>query len=744
MSDTLQTEPFIGGAFPRVEGPYKLTGLARYTSDHDFEGMLYAVPVCATIANGRLRALHTEAAAAMPGVHMVYTRDNIGRFYRVAADAGAKVDETRPPFEDDVIRYYGQYVALVVADTYEQAVAAAAAVRAEYDASAPDVSMRLAPDDPPKVEDERGDAAAEFARAQIRLDRTYTTPIETHNPIELHASVALYDGQSFTLYETTQAIQNHKRAMAQMLGVPEDRVRVVTEHLGSGFGGKLWPWPHALLAAAAARNLRRPVKLVVDRRMMFHNVGHRANTQQRVRLSARPDGRLTSLQHDYLYHVAQAEFMKENCGEATPYLYSTPNLRVTSGSARRHLAPNTSMRGPGAVPGLFALESAMDELAIQLGIDPVELRLRNEPGIDESENVPFSSRHMRECLQQGAEVFGWGRRDPRVGSMRRADGAVLGWGMASCSWMAKRQPAEVSVQLNADGTARVATGSQDIGTGTYTVVAQMAAQACGLPLDRIQVVLGDTTLPPGPLSGGSMATGSLVPAVLAAAREATRHAIDCALRAPGSRFAGAKAEELAFSAGRIHRRGEPPSSGEPFERFLQAERISHVTGHGRSDSSDADPDAGKYSIHSYGAHFVEVAWEPAIARLRVERVVTFIDAGKVINLRTGRNQIEGAVVMGIGMAMFEQTHYDARNGAPVNGNLADYLVATHADAPPIDVHFIDAPDTKLNELGARGIGEIGLAGFAAAVTAAVHHATGVRVRDLPVRIEDLLMAPVHA
>ncbi|MDH2239686.1 xanthine dehydrogenase family protein molybdopterin-binding subunit [Pigmentiphaga sp. GD03639] len=735
---TQHTESSIGAGHIRVEGPLKVTGRARYAADHGLPGMLHAVPVCATVGKGRILGIETGVARGMPGVRKVYTRENIGRFPRVDESA-AKLDEYRPPMEDDEIRYYGQYVALVVADTLEQAMAAAAAVAVQYDAQTPDVSMDLAPDDEPRVDTERGDAPGAYAQAGIRIDHTYTTPPETNNPLEMHATVAVYDGRAFTLYESSQGIVNHRVAMARMLDVPEDSVRVVTEHVGSGFGSKLWPWGHSLLAAAAARDLGSPVKLVLSRRMMFHNVGHRSNTSQRVRLSATRDGRLTSLRHDYLFHVAMDEYHKENCGEATGFLYSTPNLRAAYGSARRNIAPTTSMRGPGAVPGLYAIESAMDELAIELGMDPVELRLRNEPEQDEAAGLPFSSRHLRECLLQGAERFGWARRDPRVGSMRR-DGLVLGWGMAACSWMAVRLKAQASVALRADGTARVASATQDIGTGTYTVMAQMAGSVLGLPPDRIEVALGDTALPPGPTSGGSMATGSLVPAVLAAARDAVRQLAACAARAGLPQLAGVAADDLRLTGGRLHGAGRPPSSGVPFQDVLRAAGIERIEGHGQSEGSDADPRAKRHSMHSFGAHFVEVTWEPAIARLRVARVVTVIDAGRIINPRTGRNQIEGAVVMGVGMALLEETSYDSRQGAPVNNNLADYMVATHADAPDIDVHFVEHPDTVLNELGARGIGEIGLAGVAAAITSAVHHATGVRVRDLPVKVETLLQA----
>lgn len=735
------TPSAVGRATVRVDGPLKVSGAARYTSDFHFPGLLYAVPVGATIANGTIAAIDGRAAEAMPGVRKVYTRHNIGTFFRKPASSDARVDEYRPPLEDDVVRYYGQYVALVVADTFEHATAAARKVKVGYgNVAKPDVSTPLAPESgaAPEVETERGDPDAAFASAPVTLDRTYGTPVETHSSIELHASVATYDGGRFTLYETTQAVMNFREVLAHMLGVPAENVRVVTEFLGTGFGGKLWPWPQSLLAAAAARDLGKPVKLVLTRPMTFQSAGHRPRTQQRIRLGATRDGKLVSLRHDYVYDRAPLSEYKEDCGESSGFLYSTPNLRVTAAHAVRHLGVATSMRGPGAVPGLFALESAMDELALALKMDPVALRLANEPAIDESLKLPFSSRHLKECLSVGAEKFGWARRNPEIGSMRDS-GRILGWGVAACTWLAARWPAQASVMFRADGTVRVASATQDIGTGTYTVLAQMVSQLTGVDVAHVEVVIGDTHLPPGPISGGSMATASLVPAVAQAAREAIARLLDVA--GAGSQAGTAGAAPLDFHQGRVHRKDQPPDEGRRFEEVLAAARIGHVEGRGKSEGTFKAKNP-THSTHSFGAHFVEVAWQPDIARLRVDRTLTVIDAGRIINPLAGRNQIEGAVAMGIGMALFEETRYDPRNGMPINSNLADYVMTTHADAPPMDVVFLDHPDTTLNEFGARGIGEIGLAGMAAAVTNAVHHATGVRVRELPVRIEDLLASKV--
>jgi xanthine dehydrogenase YagR molybdenum-binding subunit len=687
QNETTENKGFsvIGRPIPRVDGPLKVSGTATYTSDHNFSGMLYAVPVPSTIAKGSITRLDTSTAEKMPGVRAVFQQETIGRFFRVPPnpDFSILIDERRTPFEDDIIRYYGQYVALAVADSLEQAQAAADAVKVTYKEETPDVRTKLEPQDEPKVGSQRGDAVGAFNSAPVKIDQTYVTPVETHNPIELHATVAVWDGTSFTLYETTQSVKNHQLAMSAMLGVPPENLRIVSRFLGSGFGGKLWPWTHDALAAAAARNLNRPVKLVLSRKMTFQTAGHRPLTQQRIRLGATANGKLTSTQHDSLNHSSILDDYEEGCSESTPRLYRCPNLRVTNGVVHRNVGTPTSMRGPGAVPGLFALESAMDELAVKL-------------------NLPFTSRHLKECLTVGAEKFGWHQRTPAVGSMRK-DGLVVGWGVAAATWIANRLDCQATIDLKADGSVRVACCTQDIGTGTYTMLAQMAGEALGISPDKIEVVLGDSALPAGPFSGGSMATGSLVPAVLEAAKNAIQQIQFAASKA--GPFSGQLTDQLVFSNGRIHRKDQPPTNGVPYEQVLQSANVNSVSGSGRSHGDFSDLvglTKPKISSHSFGAQFIEVTWQPEIARLRVSRVLTVIDAGRIINPRTGRNQIEGAVVMGIGMALFEHTTYDDQHhGAPINSNLADYVVTTNADSPEIDVVFLDYPDTHLNAFGVR-------------------------------------------
>ena len=738
----------IGAMVPRIDGPLKTTGMARYASDYNFRGMVYAVPVRSTIASGKILSIDSKAAEAMPGVLLVMHHGNVMPLYRNAS--GGRISESRPPFEDETVSYWGQYVAAVVAETFQQAQAAAAAVRVEYEPAKFNVDASLSDSLPPegqtggpRVLSYRGDTEAAFASAPVQVDEVYTTPVETHNPMEMHATVAVWDGKKYTLYETSQGVMNHQTVMAQVLGEPKENVEVVSRFIGSGFGGKLFPWSHSAIAAAASRKLKRPVKFTLSRQMMFSNSGHRPRTQQRMRLGATPDGKLVSLQQDYRNHTSYGDDVRENCGEATPFLYSTPNLKVTSALVRRNIGTPTPMRGPGAVPGLFALESAIDELAIKLKKDPVELRLSLDTLVDEEKNKPFSSRHLKECLQVGAERFGWSRRTPEVGSMRKGD-LILGWGVAAASWGSNRGTCEASLSLRSDGTARLSCGTQDIGTGTYTVIAQVVSDKTGIPINKIDVVLGSSSLPPGPTSGGSTATSTFLPAVVDSVNAAVKVLLSVASSTKGSPLLGNDPGSLALSGGRVHAKGQAAASGVPYDQILRLANLASANGDGKSGGLGADPKARDYSTHSFGTQFVEVEWDPGIAKLRVSRVVSVVDGGRIINKRTATNQMAGAVMMGVGMGLFEETIYDPRNGHAINDNFADYIVPTIADMPEIDVHFLDIPDLVINEYGARGIGEIGLAGIAPAITAAVYHATGVRLRRVPVRIEDLLESKVSA
>jgi xanthine dehydrogenase YagR molybdenum-binding subunit len=729
----------IGGPITRIDGKLKVTGGAKYAADYPIEKLAYGVAVPSTIADGKIARIDSVKAEKMPGVLAVFHHDNFDKLYRPAGafEELSRPGESRPPFEDGNIYYYGQFVALVVADTFQQAQDAAANVHVTYDEKAPLVLLNQATTSNTTLAKKysRGDADSAFPKAPVQLDQTYTTPTETHNPMEMHATIAVWNKDKVTLYESSQGVVNHHNVMSEMLGIPLENIEVISKFIGSGFGGKLFPWPHSLLAAVAARRLGRPVKVSVPRTLMFTTVGHRPATQQRMRLGATQDGKLVSFQNDILQHTSLVDDYVEDCTQVSSLLYSSPNNTAIQHLARLNVGTPTPMRGPGRTPALFAIESAMDELAIKLNMDALELRLKNYAETDEASNLPWSSKHLREAYQTGADRFGWSKRNPKVGSMRNGD-LIQGWGMATCTWPAGRHAAEVRVRLLADGTARASCATQDIGTGTYTVFAQVVSDKTGLPLGKIQVVLGDSALPPGPTSGGSSVTSTVLPAIVEATQKAVDAVIQVAVYTPNSPFQNVDAKTLKMTQGRIHAQDKSPDTGVPFQDILALRNLVGLDGHAKTD---ADPDVKKFSTHSFGAHFCEISFDPGIARLRITRWLTVIDGGRMVNAKTARNQILGGVVMGIGMGLFEATIYDTRNGHPINNNFADYIVPVNADIPEMDCIFLDYPDTVLNEYGARGVGEIGLTGVASALTSAVYHATGVRVRDLPIRMEQLLV-----
>jgi xanthine dehydrogenase YagR molybdenum-binding subunit len=729
----------VGQFITRVDGSLKVTGHAPYAVEHDIPGLVYGYGVASTIGAGRVKSIDSAAAEKMPGVLAVLHHGNVEPMFRPANafEENSRAGESRPPFEDENIYYYGQFVALAVAKTFEQAMAAASAIRVDYEEKEPNVDL-TGPNSKPEPHEaakySRGDAVGSFASAPVKFEATYTTPTETHNAMEMHGTIAVWKDKKLTLYETTQGVVNHHNVASEMLGVPLESIEVVSPFIGSGFGSKLFPWPHSFLAAVAARHVNLPVKVSVPRTLMFTTVGHRPHTHQRIQLGADNTGKLVALNHEILQATSMVDDYVENCVEVTSMLYSCPNLQATQKLVHLNIGTPTPMRGPGRTPSLFALESAMDELAIKLNIDPLEIRLRNYAEVDESSGKPWSSKHLREAYQLGAEKFGWSNRTPKVGSMKKGD-EILGWGMATCNWPATRHAAEVRVTLLADGSARAVCATQDIGTGTYTVFAEIVSDKTGIPLNKIKVVLGDSALPPGPTSGGSSATATVVPAIAQASEAAVKAVFEVASRTDKSPFQNADPKTLAMTAGKVHLASSSPDSGVPFEEVIKLRRLASLDGHAKTD---ADPESKKFSTHCFGAHFCEVAYDPGIVKLRVTRWLTVMDAGRIINKKAATNQILGGVVMGIGMGLFEETVYDPRTGKPVNNNYADYLVSVNSDIPPMECIFLDYPDTKLNAYGAKGLGEIGLTGCASALAMATYHATGVRVRDLPIRIEKLM------
>ncbi|WP_455922910.1 xanthine dehydrogenase family protein molybdopterin-binding subunit [Pseudomonas putida] len=732
------SDPIIGTPTRRVDGRQKVSGAARYAADHPMPGLLYAYGVYSTVASGRIRQLDDSQARQMPGVVTVLHHGNMEALHRTPNAplkdvlTASKADEHRLPFEDDVVYYPGQFVALVVAESFEQARAAAYRVKLDYETreSTKDLeqALRLHGSKDGGKGHHRGDPPTAFDGAPHQLDQTYTTPVEVHNPMEMHATTAWWQDGRLYLYESTQGVVNHRNMLANVFDLPPERVKVRAPFIGSGFGGKLWPWPHSVATCAAAKATGRPVQLMLPRAQMFTTVGHRPETRQRLRLATDAQGKLVSIRHESYNSTSTLDSYTETCGSVTQSLYSCPNVLVSHNNSPVNRGTPTSMRAPGAAPGLFALESAIDEMALAVGMDPLKFRQLNLATQDESQGLPWSSNHLPEALEQAAKRFGWHDRNPAIGAMRDGD-QIIGYGLGACNWEAFQMPTEARVILRADGSALVQSAVQDIGTGTYTIVAQTVSQLTGLPLERIEVELGSSALPPGTLSGGSWLTASVMPAVAGATRKALAQLQEWAV-APDGVFAGAKAEEVTVKDGHLEHGGQQASFGQ----VLDKQRLARAEGFFHNDAAKN----GKYSFRSFGAHFVEVRWDPGISRLHVARVVSAIDVGKVVNPLAARNQVEGAIVMAIGMALFEAGEHDPRTGLPANNNYAEYVVPVHADQPEIDVILLDYPDLNMSEFGARGIGEIGITGLAAAVANAVYHATGKRVRDLPITKEKLM------
>ncbi|RRV10350.1 xanthine dehydrogenase family protein molybdopterin-binding subunit [Pseudomonas sp. v388] len=734
------SESILGMPQRRIDGGQKVSGQARYAADHPVAGMLYAYGVYSTVASGRVLSIHDQQARSMPGVVDIFHHRHFPDLHRTPDTAlsfaamltASKADEHRLPFEDDQVYYPGQFVALVVGKTFEQARAAAYAVKVDYQSAEPIKSLAEglkangAKDG--GAGHSRGDADSAFQSAARSIDQTYTTPVETHNPMEMHASTAYWQDGKLYLYESSQGVVNHRNFLANVFDLPPDRVEVRAPFIGSGFGSKLWPWPHSVAVCAAAKVTGHPVQFMLPRAQMFTTVGHRPETRQRLRLATDAAGKLVSIRHESYNSTSTLDAYTENCGGVTKSLYSCPNVLVSHKISGVNRGTPTSMRAPGAAPGLFALESAIDEMALAAGMDPLAFRKLNLSVKDESQNLPWSSNHLPEAIDQAAERFGWHQRNAAVGSMRDGD-EIIGYGMGACNWEAYQVPTEARVILRADGTALAQCGLQDIGTGTYTIVAQTVSQLTGLPLDKIEVELGSSSFPSGPVSGGSWVTASVMPAIAGATREALGKLRDYAVAKDGV-FADQPGDSLSVENGQFVK-GEQRVA---FSEILRRKRLARAEGHFHSDMNQDK----EHAFRSFGVHFVEVRWDPGISSLRVSRVVSAIDVGKVINPLAARNQVEGAIVMAIGMALFEAAEYDPRNGMPVNNNYAEYVVPVHADQPDIDVLLLDYPDYKLGEFGARGIGEIGVTGLAAAVANAVYHATGKRVRDLPITKEKLM------
>ena len=649
-----------------------------------------------------------------------------------------------PPLQDDLVRHNGQHIGVVVAETFEQATHAADLVRVAYEEEPAATALDAAlPHAFPVTEGNegggtpaayrRGDPARALAEAPVTVDETYVIARENHNPIELHATIAAWEGDRLTLHDKTQWPGNVRSYIALTFGIPEEDVRVVSPFVGGAFGSALRTWPHVVLAAMAARQVGRPVKIVLTRRQMYTSVGCRPHTVQRVALGAGRDGRLVATLHDATAETSSYEEYTEQLLDTTWALYRCANLATHYRLVRLAMHSPTPMRAPGHVSGIYALECAMDELAIALDMDPVELRLRNHADRDQSEDLPWSSESLKECCRLAGERFGWERRSPAPRSMRK-DGQLVGYGMASAYYPARRGPASARARILPDGSALVQSASSDMGPGTYTSMTQVAAEALGLPVAKVRFELGDTLLPRAPVHGGSMTMASLGPAVHEACVAARREVLGLARGDGNSPLHGAPDDAVGFAEGRIFRTDDP-SAGESFAEILQRHGSDGVEAIG-----DAKPgaEAKKFSMHGFGAVFAEVRVDPDFGTVHVRRLVGAYGVGRVVNPKIAHSQCIGGMVGGIGMALLEDTRVDPRFGRVTNANLAEYLVPVNADVHELEALFVEEHDPHINPLGAKGVAEIAICGVAPAIANAVYHATGRRVRALPITPEKLL------
>ena len=734
---TATRERTIGAPVDRVDGPPKVTGAAQYPSDFTFPDLTHAVLVQSTIAAGAIRGIDAAKAEVAPGVLAVITHENA----RVLVEGPtARFDPwpTSPPLKDNRILHRGQCAAVVVARTREQAAAAARLVEIDYEEAVPVVSL----DDPRATvlpdrwgqDVDRGDVTAALASAEVAYDETFTTAAVTNNPMGLFATVARWEGDRLTVHDTSQDPMSTRRALAAAFELPETGVRVLVPYLGGGFGAALRAWPHVILTALAARVVGRPVKLVLTRPQMFTSAGHRPETLQRVRLGATRDGRLVAVDHESTATLgALGDGGLEPVTQVTTNAYSCPNVATHERRAWLHIPTPYWMRAPGRVQGHFALESALDELSYTLGIDPIELRLRNHAEVHPESGRPWSSKTLRECYVAGAERFGWARRTPEIGSIRDGNWLV-GYGMAGVTFTSGQARCEATVSIRRDGTAHVRSAATDIGTGTYTIATQVAAELLGLDIDQVQVEIGDTDLPFAPYSGGSGMATSLSAAIQDAAGNLVRAFLDVVADDESSPLRGRSPDEVATTEGGIHV-VDAPALGERYVDILARHGLPEITADG-----ERDPQADGASPPPYGsfaACFAEVRVDADLGLLRVARIVSAVDAGRILNEKLARNQIIGGAVMGIGMTLLEETVFDAETGRIANATFADYLIPANADVADVDVVFVGKPDT-VRPIGIKGIGEIGVVGVSAAIANAVYHATGRRIRSLPITVEQLL------
>ncbi|APO72855.1 xanthine dehydrogenase YagR molybdopterin-binding subunit protein (plasmid) [Rhizobium gallicum] len=747
----------LGGRLSRLDGPAKITGKANYALENQIDGVVHGVMVQSTIAAGTISSMDISAAEESPGVLLVLTPDNIMELKSATTWAGTPGPEGPYLALTNEITFSGQHVAAVFAETLEQATAAAALIKVSYD----EKQAIFGFDDPRAGEGiaveqmtiEWGNAEQALAEAPVRIEAEYKTPREYNVPIEPHGLIAKWDGDVLTLWEPSQWVDGMARSYAEWFELPFENVRIISPYIGGGFGSKALSLPHAALAIMAARKLDRPVKLAVTRAQTFTAFGGRPATRQTLALGATKQGKLLSIVQRGANETAMTGVAVEPLGAVTSIMYDVPNFSSRQNIVPVHTVLPGALRAPGENPSAWGLESAIDELAYAVGIDPVEIRLLNYAERDPHAKIPWSTRQLREAFAVGGEAFGWSKRSPKPRSMRDGN-ALIGWGVAAGTYPVRRTPGEALVRILADGTAEIASSGIDMGQGTYTIMAQTAAEVLGIPVEQIHVKLGDSALPRAPVAGGSQLANLMTGAVHKAALAARDELIGLALNDANSPFRDAQANTLTISEGRIlPPRGEGDGVAiADFMRQIGREKVETLRDTLPEDKRDGKdrydnfttmmtmkaPTEGGYSLHSWCAHFVEVRVDEDFGTVRVSRMVSALDSGRLYNPKLAESQWRGGIIMGIGQALLEEGIVDERYARVINNNLADYLVPTNSDVPDLQVISVGIPDYRASVLGGKAVGELPIVGVAPAIANAVFHATGKRIRSLPITLEKLI------
>jgi xanthine dehydrogenase YagR molybdenum-binding subunit len=738
-------ENVLGSPLDRIDAPLKVRGAATYSYEHIVAGVTYGVLITSTIAKGKILQIDATAAERTPKVLLVMTHLNSPKLPTLLNQKNTSpTSRVVQVLQNNKVLYAGQPIGLVVAETLEAAGEAAQLVKVRYQQEPHHVELAGRESEgysPAKAggggdpsNSQRGDLRKGMAEASTRLNHVYQTPIEVHNPMEPHAVIAVWDEAGhLTIFDATQGVSSDQERVASLLGMKAEDVRVISPYLGGGFGSKGPTWSHVLIAALAAKKVGRPLKLDVTRPQMFGMLGFRSRTQQTIATFATSDGHLSALRHDTVSLTSAFDEFVETASLTARMLYATPNNVTTHKIVRSDIGTPSFMRAPGEATGTYGLEAAMDELAYQLKMDPIELRLTNYAEADPENGKPWSSKSLRECYQQGAERFGWHRRQHEPRSVRQAN-TLVGYGMATAVYPTRRSPSKALARLNADGTFLVTAGTQDLGTGTYTIMTQVAAQTLGVPPNKVIFKLGDTRFPKTPVSGGSQTAASTGSAVYAAANALREKIAQMVISDQNSPLFNAPAADLDFGNSRVFLRNAP-SKGVTFEELLKRAGKNNIEAMG-----DAAPGAEKesYSMYAFGAQFAEVHVDADLGQIKVAHMVGCFAAGRILNAKTARSQLVGGMIWGISMALYEDALMDLRLGRFVNNNLAEYHVPTNADVGVVEALWVDEQDAHINPIGAKGIGEIGITGSTAAIANAIFNATGVRVRDLPITPDKLL------